>query len=285
MLCRKLVTLLSDKTDVDCEEHYDWYVQYNGLLEKKKKLLEEWKGLTLSEKEKERRAILAGETAAARGSGSPSRGVRQPSAPARDEAEMQRMREQIERWKQQKADETEAQVKAKREEDLRGQQLREERARKRQQEARLQLDKWKADEAVIKQMENLNVQGGSSPRRKGSAPTAAEIELNAQRDLEIAKRRREERETKEKKASSRESRLKDLEGKITSAPSATRDPSRVMADTIATGLGRKTAEQLDLAERRRASSGAHSAPLAMSGRDLSTGGMRRAIPSWTRHQG
>ena len=306
LLCRKLVTLLSDKTDVECEEHFDWYVQYTALLERKKKLLGEWKGTTQSERERERRAILAGQIAAEGGPGdsetsrdgsnsnSHSHSHAQSGRSGQSghsEAEAQRMRQQVERWKQSRADEQAARAQEEREQELREQQLRQERARKRQQEARLQLDKWKADEAVIKQLEALELSGGGggggggggsgSPRRRTSVSTA-DIESNAARDLEIAKRRREEREAKEKKASLRETRLKDLEGRIGSAPSAPRDPARLLADTVTTGLGRKTAEQLDLAERRRASSGAHSSAMALSARDLTHGGMRRAMPVWTR---
>jgi len=286
MLCRKLVTLLADRTDVECEEHYDWYVKYTSLLEQKKRLLEEWKGTTEKERERERRAILAGRGAAGGGAeaeddGSTAASDLHKRYTGPSEVEAQRMREQIERWKKSKADEHESKAQHEREEAMRERQLREDRARKRQQEARLQLEKWKADEAVVKQLENLDVggaqQGQGSPRRRASV-SAAEMEKNAARDLEFAKKRREERETKEKQASARETRIKELEGKIAAAPSASRDPSRLLADTITTGQSRKTAEQLDLEGRRRASSGAHSATIALSARDL--GSMRRATPTW-----
>jgi hypothetical protein len=291
LLIKKLQMQLADKTDVECAEHYDWYIEYNALLEQKKKLLADWKGSSLSDKEKQRRAILAGANKVGVQAGDDDCGDDADKSADRataaihhrdhSEAEKELMREQVERWRKAKAEEQRIKEQAEREEELREKQRRDDKLRKRQQETRLQIEKWRADEAHIKQMDTLNG-GGHSPRRNksGSASTQADIELSAARDYEFALRRREEREAKEKRSVAREQRLRDLEGKLASAPAASRDPKRLLADTVATGASRKTVEQLDEAERKRSGLGAHSSNMALSGRDLVQGGMRRATPAW-----
>jgi len=294
LLIKKLQMQLADKTDVECAEHYDWYLEYNALLEQKKKLLADWKGSSLSDKERQRRAILAGANNGREQAGDDDGGEDADKSADRttaaihhrdhSEAEKELMREQVERWRKAKAEEQRAKEQAEREEELREKQRRDDKLRKRQQETRLQIEKWRADEALIKQMDTLTGGGGggNSPRRNksGSASTQADIELSAARDREFALRRREEREAKEKRGVAREQRLKDLEGKLASTPAASRDPKRLLADTVATGASRKTVEQLDEAERKRSGTGAHSATMALSGRDLVQGGMRRATPAW-----
>lgn len=280
-VCKKLVTLLSDKTDVECEEHYNWFILYNELLEKKKKILHEWRGSSQSEKEKEMKAILGNERGDQDGnnsSGEFARGQLQRQPRRHSEAEAQSMREQIERWRKQKEEEEAATTLREREEEIRERQRRHEKDRKRQQESRLQIERWRSEEAAIKQMEQLEItQGGKlSPRRERAR--VLDAEQNAARDLEFAIKRRQERESKQKKDRARETRLKDLEGKLSTVPAAPRDPKRLLADTVATGLSKKTIEQLDEAERRRSSGGAHSSNMAYTARDLN--GMRRATPVW-----
>ncbi len=62
-----------------------------------------------------------------------------------------------------------------------------------------------------------------------------------------------------------------------------RDVNRLWGDTKASEANRITFEDLDEAERRRATDGAHSSRVAMTGRDLQFGG--RAVPNWCKPQG
>ena len=79
----------------------------------------------------------------------------------------------------------------------------------------------------------------------------------------------------------------ERERKLNSVPNAyelevSRDPSRLMSATKASEASRINEEDLDAAQQRRASAGAHSARVAMTGRDLvgSGGGGARATPAW-----
>ena len=278
-LCRKLAALVVDKTDVDCAEHYDWYIRHTRLLEEKKILLGEWKGVALSEKTRaihavlsERRGAGSAEAASEDRDADTSRGVESRAGVRRhSESETQSMREQIERWRGKKAEEKEEKLLASRDDEARERARQEDLKRRRQQEARLQLEKWHADEAVAK-----TLAAAQPPRSPGKKQPLA-VEANHSRDMDLALRRRQEREAKEKAAGAREQRMRQAEAKLAPA-NVQRDTQRLQAATVAFGLSRRTPEQLDDAERRRASAGAHSGPMALNARDLSS--MRRATPAW-----
>jgi hypothetical protein len=79
----------------------------------------------------------------------------------------------------------------------------------------------------------------------------------------------------------------ERERKLNSGPNlfdgeVQRDPARLLHATKASEAAKVHEEDLDAAQHRRASSGAHNAPIAMSGRDLSHVG--RATPAWMRPQ-
>ena len=289
-LCKKLSALVVDKTDVDCEEHFDWFLRYTRLLEEKKALLEEWKGVAQSEKTRAIHAVLSGRRGAGgamadaevdtSGASSSHDGPGTSRSRRRhSESEAQSMRERIERWRQQKAEEAQERLKVSRDDEARDRARQEDLKKQRQQEARLQIDKWKTEEAVAKQLLGAAEQRGSPAKRP------LEVEANHSRDMEMALRRREEREAKEKKAKARELRLKEMEGKLAPAEArdVKRDTQRLQGATLSFGMARKTAEYLDDAERRRQGAGAHSGPMALNARDLSS--MRRATPAWIRHAG
>ena len=85
------------------------------------------------------------------------------------------------------------------------------------------------------------------------------------------------------KADNSASKKTERERKISEAGNlfegeVSRDPARLLIPTKATEAAKIHEEELDAAHHRRATTGAHSAPIALSGRDLHFGG--RATPMW-----
>jgi hypothetical protein len=69
---------------------------------------------------------------------------------------------------------------------------------------------------------------------------------------------------------------------VYSGAEMTRDPARLVSSTKASEMARVHEEDLDAAHHRRVTGGAHSAPMALTGRDLAHGG--RATPTWMKLQ-
>lgn len=106
----------------------------------------------------------------------------------------------------------------------------------------------------------------------------ATLKQRYERDMELAK-------TRKGKADQQAMKKTERERKISSGPNlfdgdVQRDPSRLLIPTKASEAGKVHEEDLDAAQHRRASTGAHAAPIAMSGRDLAHVG--RATPTWMR---
>lgn len=81
------------------------------------------------------------------------------------------------------------------------------------------------------------------------------------------------------KKTERDRKLSDL---MSAAPEPVveRDPARLLSATKASQAAKVYGEDLDAAERKRSTAGAHSGTVAMSGRDLQFAG--RAKPTWMR---
>ncbi len=98
-------------------------------------------------------------------------------------------------------------------------------------------------------------------------------------DLEKAKEKKAKTDLLNFKNKERERRLSEVVP-IPAFAEVPRDPARFIMPTKASEANRITEEDLDAAQHRRASQGAHVVTIAMSGRDLVHG--RRATPAWLR---
>jgi len=99
------------------------------------------------------------------------------------------------------------------------------------------------------------------------------IKQRHERDLELARQRKVKADQTNARKNEREHRLHEqaeYEGEVA---------SRLLDSTKASQRQRMTDEELDAAEHRRQTVGAHGANVAMTGRDLKFGG-HRATPSW-----
>jgi hypothetical protein len=105
------------------------------------------------------------------------------------------------------------------------------------------------------------------------------LEERRNRDLLIAKKRFEDKERKQATLTERETKIKNMDPKLDIVEGISRDPARLLAQTKASVASKVTPELLDQAERRRASSSAHSSYVPSTGRDLQMGG-GRATPTW-----
>jgi hypothetical protein len=108
----------------------------------------------------------------------------------------------------------------------------------------------------------------------------AELRKRQERDLALAKERKEKLSQASLKKNYRDRRLTDLLSNVEPIAAAERDPHRLLSATKASEAAKVYAEDLDAAEQRRATIGAHGASIAMSGRDLTFIG--RAKPTWMR---
>lgn len=109
-------------------------------------------------------------------------------------------------------------------------------------------------------------------------PLAA-LRLRQEKDIEAARKKKEANDLLQLKKTERERRLNEVANTF-EYDQVERDPNRLLAPTKAYMASRVTDEDLDAAAHRRTTAGAHSAPIAMSGRDLQFGG--RATPNWMR---
>lgn len=104
----------------------------------------------------------------------------------------------------------------------------------------------------------------------------AEIRRRQARDIESTRQKIEQKEAYKRQTRPRIMIIDEIVA-VTDF-NAKRDPSRLLAPTKASNSNALSGEHLDEAERRRATQGAHSSNVALSGRDLKFSG--RAIPAW-----
>jgi hypothetical protein len=109
-----------------------------------------------------------------------------------------------------------------------------------------------------------------------------ELKRRQERDLELARQRKEKFTMQAAKKTERNRRVSDLM-QHTAEPAVERDPNRLLVPTKASQAAKVYGEDLDAAEHRRATIGAHGQAIAMSGRDLAFSG--RSKPAWMRPPG
>jgi len=95
--------------------------------------------------------------------------------------------------------------------------------------------------------------------------------------LELARQRKEKAALHALKKTERDSKVAEARAP---EPIVERDRTRLLASTKAFEASKVHGEDLDAADRRRSTSGAHSKPIAMTARDLQFAG--RAKPTWMR---
>lgn len=109
----------------------------------------------------------------------------------------------------------------------------------------------------------------------------AALRRRQQSDLEKARLRKAQADEVQSKKNERERRLSEIPVS-TVVNDIQRDPARLLTATRASEAARITEVDLDAAQHRRQSLGAHLANVAMSGRDLRFA--TRATPQWMRPQ-
>jgi hypothetical protein len=100
------------------------------------------------------------------------------------------------------------------------------------------------------------------------------LRKRAERDLEVAKERRAKAAQQALKKNERERRFSELPG----GSNKYQVESKLLASTKASEANRIREEDLDAAENRRHSTGAHGSAVAMNARDLQFTG--KATPLW-----
>lgn len=172
---------------------------------------------------------------------------------------------------------------------------------KRQQRVRAQLQEWKRSEEISKEAaKDLNADC-ARPKVHDAGRilfsssvlfvvfcslsltsllfnAAAILRQLQNRDLDAAKARQKKVDEINQSKLQREAKIKEATAALLSTPYVERDPNRLIAPTKAYERGVLKAEDLDVAERRRSSAGAHGARVPLQGRDLHNIG--RATPSW-----
>jgi hypothetical protein len=262
-ILRKGAQLIPGKSIDDTDAHINWYLEYLELTARKKAVLSKWKENKFQENEKDTSIEELTED--------------KPIVNELDEAEKAALRARISKWKsdkveQQKQEEL-AQKKKKRQDEL--QQVEE--RRKKQQHVHARLEQWREAEAKSRDKVKEAAKVIMSPRKTSDD---TDLEVRRQRDLEIARKRRELKENKINQLTARERNIKNLDPKLDIVEAVQRDPERLLASTKASTAYKISAEELDDLDSRRKNASAHSSNIALSGRDLAYGG--RAMPNWCR---
>ena len=260
-ILRKGAQLIPGKSIDDTDAHINWYLEYLELTARKKAVLSKWKENKFQENEKDTSIEELTED--------------KPIVNELDEAEKAALRARISKWKSDKAEQQKqeelAQKKKKRQDEL--QQVEE--RRKKQQHVHARLEQWREAEAKSRDKVKEAAKVIMSPRRTSDD---TDLEVRRQRDLEIARKRRELTENKINQLTARERNIKNLDPKLDIVEAVQRDPERLLASTKASTAYKISAEELDDLDARRKNASAHSSNIALSGRDLAYGG--RAMPNW-----
>lgn len=137
-------------------------------------------------------------------------------------------------------------------------------------ETQVRLEQWKA----TKQSATYANQNIDYIRPERVAVDEESLHKRRERDLELAKTRKAQHDQQIAKRTEREKRLSEI------GPSSKYQVvgSKLLSATKASEAMRVREEELDAAEHRRHSTGAHGSRIAGSGRDLQFGG--KATPTW-----
>ncbi len=257
------------KTEDELATHIDWYLQYNDFQSTKKVWLEEWKQSRSHQKRRDQAAIVKY-----------TLDVVDETDPDPQTAfnfvDREATKERISKWKKEKEEEQRFKELRQREERKAEEEKRKIDSRKRQEHLRSQVDEWKKSEEEY----TLKIKHTETAMKKSKKVTTSDLQSRQERDRQITQMNLARREAAQDKKKSREVRIKELERDLPNDINVSRDRTRILSSTKAQSLRKISGESLVEAESRRASASAHTATMAMSGRDLQTA--RRAVPSWSR---
>ena len=257
------------KTEEELADHVNWYLQYNELQFTKKGLLEEWKQSRNSQKKRDEASIVKETLDVVEESDIDTH-------TAFKFVDREAIKERVAKWRNEKEEEQRLKELRHKEEQKLEAERRKTGLRKRQEQLRSQIDTWKQSEEEY----NQKIKDTETAISKPKKVTSSDLQARQDRDREITSMNLARKEAALDRKKSREVRIRELERDLPNDINATRDPARVLASTKAQSFRKMAGESIVEAESRRASASAHSATMAMSGRDLHTA--RRAVPSWSR---
>eukprot|EP01031_Cornospumella_fuschlensis_P029120 gene29120-35146_t len=256
--------------------HIEWYSKVLVLMAKKKQLLSDWR------RAQQRRRSLPSDQSI-----DPAEEERLLQADDRlDEDKLAREEERLKRLEEQRLTAKMRVAKWKADKQKQEEHEKAEKQRLSEREQKLATEKKEKQAAVKMQLEAWKQSSGGKKEKVASPPSSprktdpAELRRRQEQDLELARQRKEKLDEIAMKTNERERRVTELLREVKPVAGAERDPSRVLSGTKAYEAGKVYVEDLDEAEHKRATRGAHSATIAMSGRDLQFTG--RAKPTWMR---
>jgi len=143
------------------------------------------------------------------------------------------------------------------------------------------VEQWKEAERRAKAEAARAKEAAAKQARRASSADPAEARRRRERDAESLRQRKELIAARQRQLRPRAEVINEIEANVEF--DAKRDRDRLLRPTTAFASQIVSGEQLDEAERRRASSSAHASNVAFTGRDLR--GVSRATPAWTRAGG
>lgn len=138
------------------------------------------------------------------------------------------------------------------------------------------MDEWRAAESLSQAALKNVADEASRLARRAVSVDPAEVRRRQERDVKDTNERNKQKAAYKKQTRPRSEIISELNA--ATEFTAKRDPSRLIAPTKTSSSRALSGEYLDDAERKRATVGAHSANIAMSGRDLQFSG--RTVPMW-----
>ncbi len=271
-LIKKMLLLIPGKVTEELEDHIYKHIRITSLTAHKKQVILKWKNENSQNGEKVETKLAEIVNDSLHNSDEKKVGI-----PVSEE-ERAAVRARVAKWRaDQKEKEDQELLQKKIDEDSRRQHSLEG-LKIRQAETKLRLEQWKENEAKIEE----ELKKSEQVLKNQSAHNTSfdrDLEERRNRDLLIAKKRFEDKERKQATLTERETKIKNMDPKLDIVEGISRDPARLLAQTKASVASKVTPELLDQAERRRASSSAHSSYVPSTGRDLQMGG-GRATPTW-----
>lgn len=283
-LMKRLKTDVFAKTPEELQAHIDWYCRVLELTQRKKQLLADWRKVVAHRQRKEQGEKAAAIVTEATGHRADEMLIVEDlmgeleMTPAEEEKRREQRiqaKQRLTKWRQEKQQKEEEEKRRKAEGDAQKQRESAAERKRRQSELHTTLAQYKQEEK-LRQWEEKERQ--KTPERPKSADSAA-MRRRQQSDMEKARLRKAQADEVQQKKTERERRLSEIPVS-TVVSDIQRDPARLLAGTRASEAGRMTEVDLDAAQYRRMSQGAHLANVAMSGRDLRFA--TRATPQWLR---
>jgi len=275
-LLRRLPVAVPGKSHEELEEHITWYLKLLTLTAAKKRLLLNWKEEKLTQERANEMALAHIVTG-----GDRQDGVDMSIDEIRREAiaeieERANARLKVSAWREKKEKDKETKLSKEKDSAAYEIKLREDELKRRQSTARVQLDEWREAESLSQAALKKVADEASKLARRAVSVDPAEVRRRQQRDVEDTKERNKQKAAYNKQNRPRSVIISELNA--ATEFTAKRDPTRLTAPTKTSSSRALSGEYLDDAERKRATVGAHSANIAMSGRDLQYSG--RTVPMW-----